>query len=705
MKKSRKPKIRFKGFTDDWEQRKLGEIADIVGGGTPSTTNLNYWDGDIDWYAPAEITGQIYINSSQRRITNLGYESSSAKILPPGTVLFTSRAGIGKTAILTRKGCTNQGFQSIVPHCNELDSYFIFSRSDELKQYGELVGAGSTFVEVSGKQMEAMNLMMPLTMKEQKKIGTYFEKIDHLITLHQRKLEKLMNVKKSMLEKMFPKQGSKVPEIRFNGFTQAWEQRKLGELLTRYTDEVNVPHNGYERLGIRSHAKGTFHSYVSEGHELQTGKMHKVAADKFIVNITFGWEHAVAVTDKNDAGKLVSHRFPQYSLSENLYSKFFKYIILDDKFKHHLWLSSPGGAGRNRVLKLDEMLEYKIKIPNVQEQQKIAEVLMDLDHLITLHQCEPKNKMEDNKMLDNINNQILFCDYYEKWIKVYKEGAIRKVTLEKYYMTHRWLKKLIPELKICEMTRINYQQLLNDYALYHERQTTMDFHHQLKGAILDAVDEGLLDRDPTRKAIIKGKTPAAKKIKYINQFELHTLLNNLNLKSEINWDWFILIIAKTGLRFSEALALTPKDFDFGRQSISVSKTWDYKGDGGFLPTKNKSSVRKVQIDWQTVIQFSELIKGLPEDKPIFVNGKVYNSTVNDILARYCKKANVPVISVHGLRHTHASLLLFAGVSIASVARRLGHSSMNTTQKTYLHIIQELESQDVDLVMRSLSGLS
>lgn len=360
----------------------------------------------------------------------------------------------------------------------------------------------------------------------------------------------------------------------------------------------------------------------------------------------------------------------------------------------------------NPKLMNNVMSDIKIMIPvSSIEQKRISDYFATFDNLITLHQCEPKNKMEDNKMLDNINNQILFCDYYEKWIKVYKEGAIRKVTLEKYYMTHRWIKKLIPELKICEMTRINYQQLLNDYALYHERQTTMDFHHQLKGAILDAVDEGLLDRDPTRKAIIKGKTPAAKKIKYINQFELHTLLNNLNLKSEISWDWFILIIAKTGLRFSEALALTPKDFDFGRQSISVSKTWDYKGDGGFLPTKNKSSVRKVQIDWQTVIQFSELIKGLPEDKPIFVNGKVYNSTVNDILARYCKKANVPVISVHGLRHTHASLLLFAGVSIASVARRLGHSSMNTTQKTYLHIIQELESQDVDLVMRSLSGLS
>ncbi len=308
-------------------------------------------------------------------------------------------------------------------------------------------------------------------------------------------------------------------------------------------------------------------------------------------------------------------------------------------------------------------------------------------------------------MLNEVRKTDLFYDYYEKWIQVYKEGAIRKVTLDKYKMTQAWLKKLAPALALCDLNRITYQQILNDYAVDHERQTTMDFHHQLKGAILDAVDEGLVERDPTRKAIIKGKTPTAKKIKYLNQFELHTLLSSLNLKSEVNWDWFILLVAKTGMRFSEALALTPSDFDFAHQTLSISKTWDYKGKGGFLPTKNKSSVRKIQIDWQTVIQFSELVKGLPEDKPIFVKGKVYNSTVNDILSRYCKAAKIPVISVHGLRHTHASLLLFAGVSIASVARRLGHSSMTTTQKTYLHIIQELENKDVDLVMRSLSGLS
>ena len=308
-------------------------------------------------------------------------------------------------------------------------------------------------------------------------------------------------------------------------------------------------------------------------------------------------------------------------------------------------------------------------------------------------------------MLDEIRRTDLFCDYYAKWIVVYKRGAIRKVTLDKYLMTHQWLVKLVPDLRLCDVNRMIYQQVLNDYAVHHERQTTMDFHHHLKGAILDAVDEGLIDRDPTRKAIIKGKPPKVKKLKYLNQFELHTLLNSLELKGELNWDWFILLVAKTGMRFSEALAITPNDFDFAHQSLSISKTWDYKGEGGFLPTKNKSSVRKLQIDWQLVIQFSELVKGLPEDEPIFVKNKVYNSTVNDVLERHCKECKIPVISIHGLRHTHASLLLFAGVSIASVARRLGHSSMTTTQKTYLHIIQELENKDVDLVMRSLSSLS
>ncbi len=308
-------------------------------------------------------------------------------------------------------------------------------------------------------------------------------------------------------------------------------------------------------------------------------------------------------------------------------------------------------------------------------------------------------------MLYEVNGKERFCEYYKQWIEVYKKDAIREATLAKYQMTYKWVKRLVPDLRVSELNRTAYQKLLNDYAKEHERQTTLDFHHQLKGAILDAVDEGLIERDPTRKAIIKGKTPKVKKIKYLNQFELHTLIAHLDIKEEPNWDWFILLVTKTGMRFSEALAITPADFDFARQTLSVSKTWDYKGEGGFLPTKNKSSVRKIQIDWQIVVKFSELVKHLPEDKPIFVGeDKVYNSTVNDVLARHCKMCGISEISIHGLRHTHASLLLFAGVSIASVARRLGHASMTTTQKTYLHIIQELENKDVDLVMRTLSGL-
>lgn len=298
-----------------------------------------------------------------------------------------------------------------------------------------------------------------------------------------------------------------------------------------------------------------------------------------------------------------------------------------------------------------------------------------------------------------------FYKYYEKWIEVYKEGAIRNATMQKYKLTLKWLKKIAPNLKINEINRISYQEILNKYAESHERQSTMDFHHQLKAAILDAVDEGMISRDPTRKAIIKGKTPREKKDKYLNQFELQKLIADLDLKEKINTDWLIYLIAKTGIRFSEALAITPKDFDFPHQTLNIEKTWNYKEAGGFEPTKNKSSERKVQLDWQTVIQFSEIIKGLEEENPIFINKKIYNSTINDTLKRHCINAEIPVITIHGLRHTHASILLYAGVSIASVAHRLGHASMSTTQKTYLHIIQELENTDIDKIMRALTTLN
>ena len=181
--------------------------------------------------------------------------------------------------------------------------------------------------------------------------------------------------------------------------TQKWVEKLAPELkvceLTRtaYQKILNDYAKEHERqttLDFHHQLKGTFHSFVEPGKELDTAKMYRVAADKFILNITFAWEHAVAITDNNDAGKLVSHRFPQFSFNPKLKPHFFKYLMLDKKFREHLELSSPGGAGRNRVLKISDMLKYEIKLPSIEEQIKIGEYFDSLDHLITLHQRQHK---------------------------------------------------------------------------------------------------------------------------------------------------------------------------------------------------------------------------------------------------------------------------------------------------------------------------
>jgi len=196
------PKLRFFNFADEWTQKRLGDVAEIIGGGTPDTNQEEYWNGDIDWYSPAEIGEQIYVNRSNKKITKLGLQKSSARILPVGTVLFTSRAGIGNMAILEKEGTTNQGFQSIIPDSDKLNSYFIFSKKEELKRYGETVGAGSTFVEVSGKQMRQMLILLP-SIDEQLKLGTFFKNLDDEIVRQRQKLEYLQQLKQAYLQKMF----------------------------------------------------------------------------------------------------------------------------------------------------------------------------------------------------------------------------------------------------------------------------------------------------------------------------------------------------------------------------------------------------------------------------------------------------------------------------------------------------------------------
>ena len=367
-----KPQLRFAGFDDTWEQRKLGDVADLVGGGTPSTQNPEYWDGDIDWYAPAEIADQIYVKTSQRKITEQGYDNSSAKLLPPGTVLFTSRAGIGKTAILARKGCTNQGFQSIVPHKNELDTYFIFSRTEELKRYGELVGAGSTFVEVSGKQMAAMDLMLPSTIREQQMIGVFFKHLDNLITLHQRKYDKLTNVKKSMLEKMFPKNGSNVPEIRFRGFSDAWEQRKLVEVATEMVaggdiDKDLILDEGRYPVIANALTNDGIVGYYNEDYRIKAP--------------------AVTITGRGDVGHAkarIVHFTPVVRLL-SLKSNHDVFFLENAINTLKIVIESTGVP----QLTVPQLAKYEISFPkSLDEEEKIGAYFKHLDNLITLHQRE-----------------------------------------------------------------------------------------------------------------------------------------------------------------------------------------------------------------------------------------------------------------------------------------------------------------------------
>ena len=307
-----------------------------------------------------------------------------------------------------------------------------------------------------------------------------------------------------------------------------------------------------------------------------------------------------------------------------------------------------------------------------------------------------------------MNKNTLFYSYYKYWIHQYKDGAVRRVTLDKYNLVLRELENRVPHLRLKDLDHFTYQKLINEYALSHERLTVRDFHHHCKSAIMDALEDGLIEKDPTRHLILKGKDPKPKKIKYLSLLELKKLILKFDLNHGLNIDWLLLLISKTGMRYAEALGITPQDFDFENETLNISKTWDYKSkDGGFQPTKNKSSVRIIKLDPITCEQFAELINEIPKNQPIFLynNSKLYTSTVNYHLKRYCEKANIPIISVHGLRHTHASLLIYDGVSIPSVAKRLGHANTITTQNTYLHVVKELETKDNHKIIENMIRLA
>ena len=404
--KTNVPEIRFAGFTDPWEQRKLGEAATIVGGGTPSTNNDAYWDGDIDWYSPAELGEQVYADRSVRRITQAGYDSCSATLLPAGkTILFTSRAGIGNTAILRRSACTNQGFQSLVVN-DDTDVYFVYSMTDRIKKFAEQKASGSTFLEISGKGLAAGEFAFP-SKDEQTAIGSMFKQLDHLITLHQCKHEKLVQLKKSMLDKMFPKPGETEPEIRFAGFADPWEQRKLGELLlfqNGFNGSSESFGSGIPLISVMDVLDDEFIT-----HETVRGKarLNYEEASRYCVeygDVLF----QRSSENQEDAGtsnvyldQHVPSAFGGFVIRGKKVDEynpiFIKYLLGSSFIREQITHRAQGAQHIN--VSQDTLAGVVLLMPSMREQEAVGLVFLHLANLITLHQRKLKLLRNTKKSL------------------------------------------------------------------------------------------------------------------------------------------------------------------------------------------------------------------------------------------------------------------------------------------------------------------
>ena len=402
--KQNTPEIRFEGFTDPWEQRKLGDVATIVGGGTPSTNNDAYWDGDIDWYSPAELGEQVYADRSVRRITQAGYDSCSATLLPAGkTILFTSRAGIGNTAILRRSACTNQGFQSLVVN-DDADVYFVYSMTDRIKKFAEQKASGSTFLEISGKGLAAGEFAFP-SKDEQTAIGSMFKQLDHLITLHQRKYDKLRTVKKSMLDKMFPKPGKTEPEIRFEGFTDPWEQRKLGEFSKKVT--TKNADGGLSETFTNSAEQGVISQLDYFDHDITNDAnisgYYVVQPDNFVYNPRISVTAPCGPINRNRLNRagVMSPLYTVFSVDESVDKIYLEHYFKTSRWHDFMFLEGNSGARSDRFSISDAtFFAMPIWCPKIPEQRAIAKLFETTDSLITLHQ----RKLE---LLRNIKKSLL----------------------------------------------------------------------------------------------------------------------------------------------------------------------------------------------------------------------------------------------------------------------------------------------------------
>jgi integrase len=306
---------------------------------------------------------------------------------------------------------------------------------------------------------------------------------------------------------------------------------------------------------------------------------------------------------------------------------------------------------------------------------------------------------------------MLLTDYFFKEIETYKKGQVCEQTYNKYCSNGRFLIENFPDLVLSKMTADDYQQILNEYGKTREKATITDFHHQLAWALKRAYNiDGLLKRDVTFDAKIpQGKKPSKKKQKFMEIEDMKKLIQELKHEntSEAN---FFLILLKTGLRFAEALGITLNDVDFKRKTVSINKTLAYKGNQkgtrAFAPTKNKYSVRTIVVDDAVLYMLWKNARGADPDESIFfrIKGFQFNSTLNNKLKRACQKAGVPEITLHSLRHEHATYLVSQGISSMAVAERLGHADDSVTRAVYIHRLETEKARDNEKIAQKIASL-
>ena len=380
------PAVRFIGFAEDWEQRKLGEVSESYSGGTPSVGVKEYYGGQIPFIRSAEINSEI----TELSLTEGGLKNSSARLVDVGDILYALYgATSGEVGRARLKGAINQAILAIKPHAGYDSEYLAQwlrkSKHSIIETYLQ-GGQGN----LSGTIVKELSVDFPL-LKEQQTIGNFFSQLDHLITFHQRKYEKLKNIKKSMLEKMFPKNGSNVPEIRFKGFTDAWEQRKLGEVGKTYSGLSGKTKDDF------GHGEAKFVTYMNvfSNSVCLPNMTEAVEIDDKQNKVLFG---DVLFTASSETPEEVGMSSVWLENAENIYLNSFCFGYRPTKEFNPYYLAymlrSPStrekitflaqGISRYNISK-NKMMDIEIPIPSIVEQKQIGEHFRTLDSLITLH--------------------------------------------------------------------------------------------------------------------------------------------------------------------------------------------------------------------------------------------------------------------------------------------------------------------------------